>query len=262
MSAAASLAGICLGYTSQYAKVTRVTRPRGSWTSFVEELATRRDVIERLMAVHLPNDTGLCVECTTPGHGTPREAWPCSLWTLADAARRFRAELAFRRARAPVAVRVDGLGLSWAQGADEPLLRGGVAFPVRRGLAVLGEERRQPAVEGRVVPLGGLPVGDHRVLEGVPQVRVVSGDLDVPGLRFHTPANIERAEVRRQLMAVRRAVPGPFWPRRRSPREGDSYLPTTSQNLRVSASCSYLDTRSLVRVHIWTNFASTTPLTP
>jgi hypothetical protein len=45
-------------------------------------------------------------------------------------------------------------------------------------------------------------------------------------------------------------------------REGDSYLLTASQNLRVSASCSYLDTRSSVRVHICTNFASTTPLTP
>jgi hypothetical protein len=70
-----------------------VTRPRGSWKSFVEELATRRDVIERLMAAHRPNAAGLCVECTTPGCGTPREAWPCSLWTIADAARRFRAEL-------------------------------------------------------------------------------------------------------------------------------------------------------------------------
>jgi hypothetical protein len=61
------------------------------WTSFVAELATRRDVIERLMTDHRPNDDGLCVECTTPGLGTPRTVWPCSLWTLADAARQVRA---------------------------------------------------------------------------------------------------------------------------------------------------------------------------
>ncbi|WP_433276944.1 hypothetical protein ACQPZA_36040 [Pseudonocardia xinjiangensis] len=58
---------------------------------WLEELATRRDVIERLMAAHLPNDDGLCVECTTPGHGTPWAPWPCSLWTLADGAHQLRA---------------------------------------------------------------------------------------------------------------------------------------------------------------------------
>jgi hypothetical protein len=59
--------------------------------AFVAELATRRDVIERLMTDHCPNAAGLCVECTTPGRGTPRESWPCALWTLADAARQVRA---------------------------------------------------------------------------------------------------------------------------------------------------------------------------
>ena len=63
---------------------------------FVEELATRRDVIERLMAVHMPNHDGLCVECTTPGRGTPQTAWPCSLWTLADAARQVRVQRKMR----------------------------------------------------------------------------------------------------------------------------------------------------------------------
>lgn len=57
------------------------------WTSFVEELATRLDVIERLMTDHRPNAAGLCVGCTTPGLGTPRAAWPCALWSVADAAR-------------------------------------------------------------------------------------------------------------------------------------------------------------------------------
>ncbi|OZM77814.1 hypothetical protein [Pseudonocardia sp. MH-G8] len=65
---------------------------QGSWAEFVLELATRRDVIERLMADHRPNAAGLCVKCTTPGRGTPRAAWPCSLWTLADSARHARAE--------------------------------------------------------------------------------------------------------------------------------------------------------------------------
>jgi hypothetical protein len=64
---------------------------QGTWLEFVAELATRWDVIERLMADHRPNAAGLCVECTTPGRGTPRESWPCALWTLADAARQVRA---------------------------------------------------------------------------------------------------------------------------------------------------------------------------
>ncbi len=67
-----------------------------TWGSFVEELATRWDVIERLMTDHRPNDAGLCVECTTPGRGTPRTAWPCSLWSLADAARQVRVKRAIQ----------------------------------------------------------------------------------------------------------------------------------------------------------------------
>ena len=58
----------------------------------VAELVTRWDVIERLMADHRPNAAGLCVECTTPGRGTPRESWPCPLSLLADAARQIRAQ--------------------------------------------------------------------------------------------------------------------------------------------------------------------------
>jgi hypothetical protein len=41
----------------------------GTWAEFVVELATRWDVIERLMADHRPNVAGLCVECTTPEGG-------------------------------------------------------------------------------------------------------------------------------------------------------------------------------------------------
>ena len=63
------------------------------WTSFVAELATRPDVIERLMADHRPNAAGLCVACTTPGRGTPRTPWPCALWTLGETARQVRSGL-------------------------------------------------------------------------------------------------------------------------------------------------------------------------
>jgi hypothetical protein len=61
-----------------------------AWSRFGAELADMPDVIQRLMTDHRPNRDGLCVECTTPGRGTPQTAWPCSLWTLADAARQVR----------------------------------------------------------------------------------------------------------------------------------------------------------------------------
>ncbi|GAA5132332.1 hypothetical protein [Pseudonocardia adelaidensis] len=67
-----------------------------TWVEFVAELARRWDVIERLMADHRSNAAGLCVECTTPGRGTPRESWPCPLWTLADAARQIRVQQKLR----------------------------------------------------------------------------------------------------------------------------------------------------------------------
>jgi hypothetical protein len=60
---------------------------QGTWVEFVAELATRWDVIERLQADHRPNSAGLCLACTTPGRGTPSAPWPCSMWSLADAAR-------------------------------------------------------------------------------------------------------------------------------------------------------------------------------
>ena len=61
------------------------------WLSFVEVLSTCPDMIDRLMATHLPDDTGLCRACTVPGRGSPYRRWPCALWTLADSARRVRA---------------------------------------------------------------------------------------------------------------------------------------------------------------------------
>ena len=61
------------------------------------ELATQRDVIERLMTDHRPNAAGLCVTCTTPGRGTPQAPWPCSLWSLADAARQVRVQQKLQR---------------------------------------------------------------------------------------------------------------------------------------------------------------------
>jgi hypothetical protein len=52
----------------------------------------RTDVIETLLSTHVPNVDGLCRACTTPGRGTPQKKWPCSMWSLADAARQARAK--------------------------------------------------------------------------------------------------------------------------------------------------------------------------
>lgn len=63
-----------------------------AWTRFVEALSTQREMIDQLSAEHVPNADGLCRACTTPGRGTPQKAWPCPMWTLADAARALRAQ--------------------------------------------------------------------------------------------------------------------------------------------------------------------------
>jgi hypothetical protein len=61
------------------------------WRASVEVLTTWPDLVESLMALHRPTSTGLCLTCAVPGGTQPDLAWPCSLWTLADTARRERA---------------------------------------------------------------------------------------------------------------------------------------------------------------------------
>ncbi|WP_214403013.1 hypothetical protein [Pseudonocardia lacus] len=61
------------------------------WRASVEVLSTWPDLVDSLMALHRPNATGACLTCAIPGGTRPDLAWPCALWTLADAARRERA---------------------------------------------------------------------------------------------------------------------------------------------------------------------------
>jgi hypothetical protein len=58
------------------------------WLSFTRELATADHVWQRLIVEHAPTPAGQCRACTTPGRGTPCTAWPCSIWSVADAARK------------------------------------------------------------------------------------------------------------------------------------------------------------------------------
>lgn len=58
-----------------------------SYDQFVYELAHAPDVVGRLLDAHTSNHQGLCVACLRPGYGTPYVAWPCSMWSTADAAR-------------------------------------------------------------------------------------------------------------------------------------------------------------------------------
>jgi hypothetical protein len=60
------------------------------WHRFARELATMEDVVTRLLSWHVPDPTGRCCGCTTPGRGTPDRRWPCALWTLARHAQRIR----------------------------------------------------------------------------------------------------------------------------------------------------------------------------
>jgi hypothetical protein len=57
------------------------------WRAFVEVLSTNPDLVQSLMAAHLPDPAGRCRGCTVSGTGTPDRPWPCSLWLTADAAR-------------------------------------------------------------------------------------------------------------------------------------------------------------------------------
>jgi hypothetical protein len=54
-------------------------------------LAGMPDVVERLLADHTPDPHGRCRACGRAGTGTPYVTSPCSLWTIAEAARKLRA---------------------------------------------------------------------------------------------------------------------------------------------------------------------------
>jgi hypothetical protein len=62
------------------------------WAQLAQILGTMPDVIERLMAEHVPDDTNRCRGCTLPGTGRPNEPWPCSLRKLAEQAQRLGAD--------------------------------------------------------------------------------------------------------------------------------------------------------------------------
>ena len=50
------------------------------------ELAGLPGIVERLLAVHVPDPHGRCRGCTTAGTGVPGAVWPCSLHFYASAA--------------------------------------------------------------------------------------------------------------------------------------------------------------------------------
>jgi hypothetical protein len=55
------------------------------------QLARMPQVIEALLVRHIPDGKGRCRGCGLPGTGSAYLAWPCSLWLVADAARRLLA---------------------------------------------------------------------------------------------------------------------------------------------------------------------------
>jgi hypothetical protein len=52
------------------------------------ELAPMVGVWERLIAEHTPNHSGRCRMCTKGGTGLPSAPWPCSVYGIAEMARR------------------------------------------------------------------------------------------------------------------------------------------------------------------------------
>jgi hypothetical protein len=55
------------------------------------QLARMPQVVENLLAKHVPDARGRCTGCGLPGTGSAYLAWPCSLWLVADTARRLLA---------------------------------------------------------------------------------------------------------------------------------------------------------------------------
>jgi hypothetical protein len=61
---------------------------RGDLHQLAAELALMVDVWKRLLAQHVPDRAGRCVACTKGGTGLPSLPWPCSIYGIADMARR------------------------------------------------------------------------------------------------------------------------------------------------------------------------------
>jgi hypothetical protein len=59
-----------------------------STSPIAREIARLPGVAEALLAEHIADERGRCCGCTTPGTGTPSQAWPCTLHDLAVQARR------------------------------------------------------------------------------------------------------------------------------------------------------------------------------
>jgi hypothetical protein len=56
-------------------------------------------VVETLLAEHVPDANRRCRACGLPGTGSAYLAWPCALWTIADTARRLVIGAGSTRAR-------------------------------------------------------------------------------------------------------------------------------------------------------------------
>jgi hypothetical protein len=65
-----------------------VTTESEHWMRIAAVLSEMPHSMQKLSATHRPDEHGLCLACTTPGRGTPREKWPCSLAALVATARR------------------------------------------------------------------------------------------------------------------------------------------------------------------------------
>jgi hypothetical protein len=70
----------------------RIPSPDELWAGLVAEVATMPDVVANLLDEHRPDAQGFCAGtgCGTASYGRPATRWPCSLHTLADAARKLR----------------------------------------------------------------------------------------------------------------------------------------------------------------------------
>jgi hypothetical protein len=68
------------------------------WHQFAVEMASSPEMVDRLLATHLPDDAGMCTSCTTPGSGTSHVPFPCGLRRLAEEARTVQLDDARARA--------------------------------------------------------------------------------------------------------------------------------------------------------------------
>lgn len=62
------------------------------WAGMIAEIGRMPGVAERLVDEHQPDADGLCRACTTPGRGTSRLPWPCSLHRVGTAALAVRSD--------------------------------------------------------------------------------------------------------------------------------------------------------------------------